>query len=246
MADDTSGVVVADQGEESSDDGLTPEKLLAQLELDEERKRREKEENKKDETNGDNGYQRSGPKRNRRKEKLAKRQEEMKKISDDAAKEAILQPDLRKIELENIEALCKLEKLQQHEIIPDGHCLFASLSDQLKIRHGIDRTIQDLRDDAASYIRKHPDMFSPFLFDEEMMTMKEIEPYCEQLTTTAMWGGDMEILALAEVYNCCISVMFSGSSTLRVKEEGTQPELKIVFCKHSFGLGEHYNSLRDL
>lgn len=164
---------------------------------------------------------------------------------EEAANEASGQTDYRKIELENLELLCNRHNLAQYDITPDGHCLFASIADQLKQRHGIDKTVQELRSDAATHIRADPDSYSPFLFDEETLTMKEIEPYCKELETTAMWGGDMEILALSKIYDCCISVMFSGRSALKVNEQGSKPELKLVYYKHSYGLGEHYNSLRD-
>lgn len=234
---------------DEDDEEVTAEKLLAQLELDQ--KQREEEEAAEKAAaaaakaaNQQNVAQK-GPKRNRRKEKLAKRQQEMDRLADEAASEAAGQTDYRKIEMENMDAVCKLRGLVQHEITPDGHCLFASIADQLERRHGTTRSVQELRSDAAGYIRSHPDTFQPFLFDENTMSMREIEPYCDEIETTALWGGDMEILALAMVYNCCISVMMSGRPDHKVNEDGTKPELKLAYYKHSYGLGEHYNSLRD-
>lgn len=229
----------ADEESGDSDDELNPEDLLAELEL------ADKEKEKVEEKAKVEAQQQGGPKRNRRKEKLAKREEERKKLMEQAASEASGQTDYRKIELENLELLCNRQNLAQYDITPDGHCLFASIADQLKQRHGVDKTVQELRTEAATHIRADPDTFSPFLFDEETLTMKEIEPYCKELETTAMWGGDMEILALSKIYDCCISVMFSGRSALKVNEQGSKPELKLVYYKHSYGLGEHYNSLRD-
>ncbi|ANB11266.1 Otu2p [Sugiyamaella lignohabitans] len=222
------------------------EQLLAQLELEEKQAQEEAQAKKAVAAASSQSQQGSGgPKRNRRKEKIAQREAAAKKLSEEAAQEASTQPDLRKIELENLDALCKIHNLVQHDIQPDGHCLFASIADQLAQRRDIKKSVQELRKEAAGYIRQNPDTFGPFLFDENTLTMREIGPYCEELETTAIWGGDMEILALANVYDSCISVMFSGRSTLKVNEEGSQPELKLVYYKHSFGLGEHYNSLRD-
>lgn len=226
----------AEENDDEYGDELNPEDLLADLELEEKKK---EEPTKQVQTQ-------TGPKRNRRKEKLAKREEEKKKMMEEAASEAANQTDYRKIELENLEQLCKRHNLTQYDITPDGHCLFASISDQLLQRHGITRTVQELRKEATKYMRDHADTFSPFLFDEETLTMKELEPYCIQMETTASWGGDMEILALAKVYDCCISILFSGRSLLKINEEGEKPELRLVYYKHSYGLGEHYNSLRDV
>ena len=228
----------AEEEEEEESDELTAEKLLAQLELEQ---AQAQEAPKLVQPTPSQG----GPKRNRRKDKIAKREEAARKLVEEAAAEASTQPDVRKIELENIAALCKLHGLKEYDIIPDGHCLFASISDQLNLRHGIQRTVQELRTEAASHIRQNPDTFGPFLFDEETLLMREIGHYCEELENTAVWGGDMEILALSKVHDCCISVLFSGRSTHKVNEDGTKPELKLVYYKHSFGLGEHYNSLRD-
>ncbi len=77
------------------------------------------------------------------------------------------------------------------------------------------------------------------------MTIKDIADYCKELETTPIWGGDLEILALAKNFNCPISVMMSGRANLVMNEEGSNPELKLVYYKHNYGLGEHYNSLRD-
>jgi OTU domain-containing protein 6 len=227
--------------EEESEDEFSPEKLLAELELEE--KTVEKLSNAPSATNTAT----NGPKRNRRKEKLAKRQEDIKKMQEEASLEAAEQPDLRKIEHENMARLCELQGLVQYDITPDGHCLFASISDQLILRKNISATIQELRTQAAQYIRSDPTTFGPFLFDENSLTVREIGPYCDEIENTAMWGGDMEILALAKVYGCCISVLFSGRSTLRVNEGDIgNGELKLAYYKHSYGLGEHYNSLRDI
>lgn len=230
------------QEEDEDEDEITPEKLLAQLALDEERAQEEQAASQKTQPVTSEGGKK---KRNRRKEKLAQRDQKLKEMQQEAREEADVQPDLRKIELENLDQICRLRGLEQYDIKPDGHCLFASISDQLQIRHNKSQSIQELRSKAADYIRQNPDTFGPFLFDEESLQMREIEPYCVELESTAVWGGDMEILALANVFDCCISVLFSGRAEHKVNEDGANKELKLVYYKHSFGLGEHYNSLRD-
>lgn len=184
-------------------------------------------------------------KRNRLKERLARRDAAMLEARLQAESEASEQPDLRAIEMANIEQLCNRNNLVQHDITPDGHCLFASILDQLKVRHEIEVSVQELRTKAANHIRNDPDTFAPFLFDENTLTMRDITSYTEEIEKTALWGGDMEIMALAKEFNCPISVMISGAAPLKINEDGLQPELKLVYYKNSFGLGEHYNSLRD-
>lgn len=185
-------------------------------------------------------------KRNRQKERLAKRDAEIKRIQDEAREEQSHEIDYRGIELKNIQDLCDIQHVKQHDITPDGHCLFSSISDQLKIRQNIEASFKELRKEAGDYILSHPDDFIPFLFDEETMSMKNIDEYVDSIVNTAMWGGDLEILALSKVYDCPISVMMSGRAALKMNEEGSNPELRLVYYKHAFGLGEHYNSLHDL
>jgi OTU domain-containing protein 6 len=242
----------AEDDDEESDDEFSPEKLLAQLELDKQRELEEEEKKqaakaaaKAQQQNNSSDNQQPKTKRNRRKEKIAAREAANKKLSEEAQLEADQQPDLRKIELENMNSILKIRKLGVHEVPADGHCLFASVADQLKVRHNISKTVQELRSAAAEHIRKHPNDFSPFLFDENTMTIKEIEPYCEELENTAIWGGDLEITAFSQIFDCPITVIINGQSPFAANTEGKNPELKLAYYKHSFGLGEHYNSLRD-
>lgn len=228
------------EGDES-DEELTPEKLLAQLGLDSKVEEPQPEINQLPESAPAGGKK----KRNRRKEKLAQREAEIKRITEEAREEQGKVPDLRGIELKNIQDLCDIQHVIQYDITPDGHCLFASIADQLKVRQDIDTDVKQLRKEAAKYIKEHSDDFIPFLFDEETMTMKNIDEYVDQIENTAMWGGDLEILALSKVYDSPISVMMSGRAALRMNENGSNPELKLVYYQHAFGLGEHYNSLRD-
>ncbi|KAK7207720.1 hypothetical protein BZA70DRAFT_272049 [Myxozyma melibiosi] len=188
---------------------------------------------------------RSKSKKNRQKDRLARRKAAQEELSAAAAAEAAQTPDLRKIEMENVRALTEKLGLVEYDITPDGHCLFASLADQLAQRHKIKTTISELRKRAADHMRTDPDTFTPFMFDEATLTMRELEPYCAELESTAIWGGDMEILAIAREFDCPVNVVMSGRARMRMNEDGKKAELWVAFYKHSYGLGEHYNSLRD-
>lgn len=225
----------------SNDVEVTPEELLKQLELG--------EENPSQKVEPQTQQQQPKKRRNRQKEKLAKRQLEIEKMKEEARQEAAKQPNLQKIEDDAINQLCELNNVKPFDIKPDGHCLFASVLDQLKIRHSIDEAEYDvykLRSLACQYIRAHSDDFIPYLFDETTMQLKDIDEYTKQIETTAAWGGEIELLALAKVFDCPISVLMSGRAKHLVNEESNQPELKLVYYKHSYALGEHYNSLHDI
>ncbi|QPG73792.1 hypothetical protein FOA43_001106 [Brettanomyces nanus] len=229
--------------EDNVDVKITPEMLLAQLEIEEKKKSEEQAEAEK--SNDDTTTPTPRSHRNRQRERIARRNAELKEKQEQARLEAERMPNPRDIELKNISDLCRVNHLQPFEITPDGHCLFASIADQLMLRHEIEMSVQELRTKAAEYIRSNPDTFTSFLFDEKTMRVRDISDYTRELETTAMWGGDLEILALSKVFDCPISVMMGGREPLKMNEDGQQPELKIVYYQHTFGLGEHYNSLRD-
>lgn len=234
--------------EDEEDDEFSPEKLLAQLELAKEQEEATTKKKKAPvaaEPEASQAPSGPKPKKNRQKERAARKLAEQEAIRQQALDEAALQPDLRKIEMENIESLTKLNGTTVHDIVPDGHCLYSSIADQLAVRHELDVDVQTLRTKCAAEIRRDRNSYIPFLFDETTMSIKDVDSYTKELEETAIWGGDLEILALARVYDCPISVLMSGRPVHRVNDEGSKEELKLVYYKHSYGLGEHYNSLRD-
>jgi len=231
---------------------VTPEELLAQLEISDPAP---------EQPVATPSEPTPGKKRNRQKERLARRQAEKDKVREEALAEAADTVDYRQIEIDSMNQLLSMNGLEIHEIKPDGHCLFASIRHQLDQRHqglelqdvelnehNINQILYDvekLRKLAGEYILENRDEFIPFLFDEQTGEIRDIEDYVHELTTTAMWGSDMEILALAKVFNCPIHIYMAGASTIEINQDGNLPKLLLGYFKHSYGLGEHYNSLVD-
>ncbi|KAG5418614.1 OTU2 [Candida metapsilosis] len=234
---------------------LTPEQLLAQISIKDTQEPAKEEPTKEEPTKEESSETQPGPKRrNRQKERLAKRNAEIERMKAEAKEEMADSVDYRQIEIKSMEQELFTNNLELHEIKPDGHCLFASIQDQLQQRHDTDKTIQELRDLSAEYMLSHKDDFIPFLIVEQTGEIRDIEEYCHELRSTAMWGSDMEILALAKKFQCCIAIHMAGAATLRINEEANttadaegnvKPELHLGYYKHSYGLGEHYNSFRD-
>lgn len=230
------------KGEPSGNEEVSPEKLLEQLTLEARTPGSETISEQTPAIAPGQGKKR----RNRQKERIAKRDAEVARMRKEAEAEAAKQPDLRKIEQDALDQLCELNHLVPYDIQPDGHCLFASVLDQLNIRHGAqDLDIYKLRSKACEYIRSHSEDFTPYLFDEQTMQLQNIDDYTREMEETAKWGGEIEILALSKVFDCPISVLMSGRATHVVNQTGSEPELKLVYYKHSYALGEHYNSLHD-
>lgn len=186
-------------------------------------------------------------KRNRRKEKLAERERERARIVREAQAEAETDVDKRAIELKGMCLMITKAGLAEHESQPDGHCLFHSLSDQLLVRRQIEVSVPELRKNLANYIREHPDDFVPYLIEGETGDVVNIEKYTADLESTPLWGGDLEIMAASCLYETPIRVHFGSQAPLNINEEkftNVDP-LHLAFYQAKFGLGAHYNSLRD-
>lgn len=190
-------------------------------------------------------------KRNRQKERLARRTAEQEAVVEEAKKEAANQPDPKAIERDIMLKQFKAQGLAEKVIRPDGHCLFSAVADQLSqmgipLGTGSDAELKEdqrykaVRKAAARYIEGHPGDFLAWL-DEPL------DKYVEKIRDTAEWGGHLELLALAKTYNVEICVLQNGGAqNIEPGPEGSKDPEKIwlAYYRHGFGLGEHYNSLR--
>ena len=195
---------------------------------------------------------------NRQKARLARRAAEQEAAAEEAEKEAAHLPNLREKEMKAMQEAYISRGLKEHEIRSDGHCLYAAVADQLdhseiglkpKIQINILNDEAQLkpaiagykitRHVAAAYISQNSEDFLPFL-------EKPLDQYVTTIRDTGEWGGHLEILALAKAYGVDINVL-QGDGKVEKIECGIDKEprtLWLAYYHHSFGLGEHYNSLR--
>lgn len=195
---------------------------------------------------------------NRQKARLARRAAEQENAAEEAEKEAADIPDLREKERKAMQEAYISRGLKEQEIRSDGHCLYAAVADQLEHSQvGLKPMIQvDIangdtqqkpavtgykiaRQVAAAYMSQNPEDFSPFLEEP-------LDKYVTAVRDTGEWGGHLEILALAKAYGVDINILQGNGKVERI-ECGTDNEPKtlwLAYYHHSFGLGEHYNSLR--
>lgn len=189
----------------------------------------------------------TGQKRNRQKERMARRAAEQEEATLRAEQEASTMTDHRAQESASIQKTITSNSLTEHPIAPDGHCLFSAVADQLSqnsiplTSHG-EPAYKTVRRDAAGYMLDHRDDFAPFLEEG-------IEGYAERMKSTAEWGGQLELMALARRYGVEIRVVQDGrvekiGEEEGLKEKGTGKVLWLAYYRHGYGLGEHYNSLR--
>lgn len=193
---------------------------------------------------------------NRQKARLARRAAEKEAAVTQAAEEAAELPNRRDQEREAMRGAYTSRDLKEKEIRPDGHCLYAAMADQLTdanidltpnidigaIRHNHQSTGADykvIRQVAASYISRHPDDFAPFL-------EQPLEQYITSIRDTAEWGGHLELMALAQAYRVNINVIQGDGKVEKIEcnKQTSDKQLWLAYYRHSFGLGQHYNSLR--
>ena len=189
---------------------------------------------------------------NRQKTRLARRAAEHEARVKQAESEAVNLPDQREQEIQAMREAYRSRNLQEYDIRSDGHCLYAAVADQLidaglSLKPSIDFEVDYTnkaayaitRQVAASYILQHPDDFAPFL---EM----PLDDYVRIVRETGEWGGHLEILALAMAYKVDINIL-RGDGQVNKIESGISNKhepLWLAYYRYSYGLGEHYNSLR--
>ncbi|KAG5514006.1 hypothetical protein PMAC_000628 [Pneumocystis sp. 'macacae'] len=200
------------------------------------------------------------PRKNRQKNRIERKKKELERIRNEIVFEDESSVDMRKIEQDSIiatiEKMSYEEKdffgLKNEQINPDGHCLYRAFSDQLAVRHGIYVSYIELRSIAASYIREHQQDFIPFLFNDETGEVKDVELYCQDIEHTAMWGGEVEIIALARAYKVNVELIQMRGPPLKINYElsnqtslNDKGAIRLSYYQHMYALGAHYNSLRD-
>lgn len=184
---------------------------------------------------------------NRQKARLARRAAEQEAQAAAAAEEAANLPDLRDQEMSAMKTQREKHGLSETFVRPDGHCLYSACAlgmdaDQVKKSGPYAEPYQNVRAVTADFIAQHPDDFSAFLEEP-------LNAYVNKVKNTAEWGGQLELQAIARAYNVNIHVLQADG---RVEEIGSdhstsqEPgDVWLAYYRHSFGLGEHYNALKQ-
>jgi OTU domain-containing protein 6 len=192
--------------------------------------------------------------------KAARRRE--KKAKEEAAREQRIQEEQtnlvsdRMVEDEKLEKRLEPLGLTVHEIKPDGHCLYRAIENQLSLhsKGTAQYSHQELRQMAAMYMREHAADFLPFFLSEGKAEAgpdpsESFQSYCEEIESTAAWGGQPELGALSHCLKKHI-VVYSGSfpdvemgKEYNKKLEAGAPSIRLSYHRHAYGLGEHYNSV---
>ncbi|NXI41251.1 OTU6B Deubiquitinase, partial [Galbula dea] len=154
----------------------------------------------------------------------------------------------RHLESQKLASLLAARHLEIKQIPSDGHCMYRAIEDQLK-DHQNSWTVATLRSQTAKYMQSHIDDFLPFLTNPssgEMFSREEFEKYCDDIANTAAWGGQLELRALSHILQTPIEVVQMDSPPIIVGEEYSGKAIILVYMRHAYGLGEHYNSVKLL
>lgn len=152
----------------------------------------------------------------------------------------------RNLELQAVSERLQKNKLRIFPIPSDGDCLYKAVAHQLEHTRQKSLSVDELRNNVAEYIRQNKDVFIPFMSNPEtceMLSEAEFEDYCNKISSTKIWGGQLEIKALSSSLKCPINVVqATGPDCIKQGAEFPGPPLVISYHRHMYSLGEHYNS----
>lgn len=134
------------------------------------------------------------------------------------------------------------------DIPSDGNCLYSAIVHQLKEICGQTFTVSEIRLKTSDFIKCNKDDFIPYLSHPDtgdMLTDQQFIEYCYQVANSVQWGGEIELRALSHIFKIPIKVIQAEGSDITIGIEYTSCNkvLTLVFHRHMYGLGEHYNSV---
>lgn len=114
----------------------------------------------------------------------------------------------------------------------DGNCLFRSVSHQV---YGDDKFHHIVRQKCLEYIENQKYFFESFVHDEEIVH------YIHRMKRSGEWGGDLEIQAMAELYDRPIEIYaYSMVPSRKYLQHLTATPIRL-----SYHFRSHYNSVVD-
>lgn len=154
----------------------------------------------------------------------------------------------RHIETQTLVKKLKNLGLVIFDIPSDGNCLYSAIVHQLKEVCGKAFTVQEIRLKTSDFLKCNKDDFIPYLSHPdtgEMLTDEQFDDYCYQVANSVQWGGEIELRALSHIFKIPIKVIQAEGSDITIGIEYTNcnKTLMLVFHRHMYGLGEHYNSV---
>lgn len=129
--------------------------------------------------------------------------------------------------------LRRAKSLEVRRMAEDGNCLFRAVADQV---YGDAEMHGETRQMCIDYMEKERDHFSQFVTES-------FSAYCKRKRRDKVYGNNLEIQAMAEMYNRPIHIYCYGTEPKNIFQgsyETDSPPIQLSY--HS---GKHYNSLVD-
>ncbi|CAM9490096.1 unnamed protein product, partial [Choristocarpus tenellus] len=124
------------------------------------------------------------------------------------------------------------------DIESDGNCLFRSVSHQI---YGDVARHQQVRRQCVDHMFKHKDRFGVFVAED-------FHDYLSRIRQLCVWGDDLEIRALEELFDRPIEIFSSEADNLapmKIDFHASSVDLDMAPIKLSYHGQSHYNSVHD-
>ncbi|XP_073138711.1 OVARIAN TUMOR DOMAIN-containing deubiquitinating enzyme 6-like [Henckelia pumila] len=141
---------------------------------------------------------------------------------DDAEKEHQFEFDLRRV-----------KGLEVRKMLEDGNCLFRAVADQV---YGDSELYDLVRQMCIDYMERERDHFSQFLTEG-------FTSYCKRKRRDMVYGNNIEIQALSEMYNRPIHIYSYSTEPINIFHGSYNTDTPPI--RLSYHHGNHYNSLVD-
>eukprot|EP00249_Psilotum_nudum_P023846 c29003_g1_i5 orf=563-2716(+) len=115
----------------------------------------------------------------------------------------------------------------------DGNCLFRAIADQV---YGDAEMHKESRQMCIDYMEKETEHFSQFVTES-------FTAYCKRKQRDKVYGNNLEIQAMAEMYNRPIHIYSYSIDPINIFQGSYQTDLPPI--RLSYHRGNHYNSLVD-
>ena len=129
----------------------------------------------------------------------------------------------------------------------DGNCMFRAVSDQV---YGNEEYHYIIREKCMDYLLIEREFFSQFVEGGD----KEFDNYINMKRKLGVWGDDVELQAISEIYNRPIEIYCGSNKPLKTfhenikefnlkEDENNKKKIKISPIRVSYHGKEHYNSV---
>ncbi|XP_068658907.1 OVARIAN TUMOR DOMAIN-containing deubiquitinating enzyme 6-like [Aristolochia californica] len=141
---------------------------------------------------------------------------------DDAEKERQFELDIRRV-----------KGLEVKRMVEDGNCLFRAVADQV---YGDTEAYDLTRQMCIDYMERERDHFSQFITEG-------FTSYCKRKRRDKVYGNNVEIQALSEMYNRPIHIYSYSTEPINIFHGSYNTDTPPI--RLSYHHGNHYNSLVD-